>query len=487
MLFNSYIFIFLFFPLCLVGYFLLNKLNNKKIAMTFLLGMSLWFYGYNNIYYLAVILFSIGINYIGYRFILFFQNNKRRGLSKLITVLGVIINLGLLIYFKYMDFFISNVNGIFKADFNLLKIALPLGISFFTFQQVSFIVDSYNGEVADVDFIEYACFVSFFPQLIAGPIVTHDEMLPQFRDETKKHFNIDNFVRGFYIFSLGLAKKVLIANRFSGAVSYTYATIQKMNTFSAIICMLAYTIQIYFDFSGYCDMAVGIGKMLNIDIPVNFNSPYKARTIGEFWERWHITLTRFFRKYIYFPLGGSRKGNIRTYINIMIVFLVSGLWHGADWKFVIWGAMHGLLMVVSRIFRKFINKVPSAINWIVTFLFVNIAWVFFRAPSIQDAVTVIRNLFSFNFSGFDAVISDTFKFEEVKYLVGLLRIDRVFPNVIMTGYFLVSFWFMTLGKNAIERSKTFKPNFKTAAVIVILLVWSICSLNKVQEFLYFNF
>lgn len=487
MLFNSYIFILLFLPVCLLGYFSLNRFGMKKAAMVFLLGMSLWFYGYNNIYYLAVIIFSILANFTGCKAILSLQKAKKEKTSRAVMILFVLINIGLLVYFKYMDFFISNMNSVFGTGFNLLHIALPLGISFFTFQQISFIVDTYHKEIDSVDFIDYACFVSFFPQLIAGPIVTHDEMLPQFRDEKKKLVNMENLTRGFYIFSLGLAKKVLIANRFSDAVSYCYATINKMNTVSAAICMLAYTIQIYFDFSGYCDMAVGIGKMLNIDIPINFNSPYKALTITEFWERWHITLTRFFRKYIYFPLGGSRKGMVRTCFNIMVVFVVSGMWHGADWKFVIWGAMHGVFMVITRIFNKFFKNLHPAVNWIITFLFVNVAWVFFRAPSINDALIVIRNFFSFNFSGFDSVISDTFRFKEVAKLASMLRIERYWPRFIMSAYFLVSFWLMVAGKNAIEKAKEFKPNFKNAAVIIVLLVWSICSLNKVQEFLYFNF
>jgi len=390
-------------------------------------------------------------------------------------------------FFKYMDFFIENFNGLFKTDFNLLHIALPLGISFFTFQQISFLVDSYRGEVEDVSFINYACFVSFFPQLIAGPIVSHDEILPQLKDESKKKVNIENLTKGFYLFALGLAKKCLIANRFSGAVTYGYTTIDRQNTIGALIVMLSYTIQIYFDFSGYCDMAIGIGKMLNIDIPVNFNSPYKALTITQFWDRWHITLTRFFTKYVYIPLGGSRKGAVRTYVNILIVFILSGFWHGAGWQFIFWGFMHGVFMVITRLCKKLFDKIFPAINWLITFAFVNVAWVFFRAPSFASAATLLKKIFSFNFAGFDKTLSDTFKVTEIKIVFERLGIDRRFPNAIMILFILVSCYFMVFARNALERTTKFKPTAVRAFTTVIMLVWSICTFSGLQEFLYFNF
>lgn len=487
MLFNSYIFIFAFLPICIIGYFLLNKFEKYETALGFLLVLSFVFYGYNNPYYLAIIVFSILINYGCYLCInKFFEKEKTRA-AKAITVAGVLINLGVLIYFKYMDFFISNINSVFKSDFNLLHIALPLGISFFTFQQISFIVDTYHKETGKVGILHYATFVAFFPQLIAGPIVSHDEILPQFEDKSRKAVNLENLTRGFYLFVLGLSKKVLIANRFSSAITYCYTTIDNMNTVSAFIVMISYTIQIYFDFSGYCDMAVGIGKMLNIDIPINFNSPYKAFTIKEFWDRWHITLTRFFTKYIYIPLGGSRKGKVRTYINILIVFLASGFWHGADWKFVIWGMMHGIAMVVYRLFKKFFDRIHPAVNWLITFLYVNIAWIFFRAPSIEYARRVIKHLFSFEFAGFDATIAKTYEIAELKKVVSVLHLNNIVPYFIMNGFMVVAFWLMVAGDNAIDRTNKFKPTVIKGITTVFLLAWSVCSLAGMQEFLYFNF
>ena len=236
-------------------------------------------------------------------------------------IFAVAVNLGIIGYFKYMDFFIENVNAVAGTDWPLKHIMLPLGISFFTFQQISFIVDTYRGQVPRYDFLTYACYVTFFPQLVAGPIVTHDELVPQLLDTSKKKIDWDNMAKGFYIFAMGLGKKVLIADVFGGAVNLGYGNIATLQATNAIVVMFAYSIQLYFDFSGYCDMAIGLGKMLNIDLPLNFDSPYKSLNLADFWNRWHMTLGRFFTRYVYIPLGGNRKGNMRTYFNIFIVFL----------------------------------------------------------------------------------------------------------------------------------------------------------------------
>lgn len=307
MLFNSYEFLLFFLPICIFGYFFLNQSNKKKIAQFFLLFMSLWFYAYFNLKYLLIILVSIMSNYIFY---IFLNKTGKQSIRKLILFIALSINIGLLFYFKYYNFLIQNINIICKQDLTLKTILLPLGISFFTFQQISFVIDAYKKEIPQYGFIHYASFVTFFPQLIAGPIVTHDELIPQFMDESKKIFSWNNFSKGIYIFTFGLSKKVLIADTFGNAANWGFANVDILNTTNAFLTMLSYTIQIYFDFSGYCDMAIGIGKMMNIDLPLNFNSPYKAFTITEFWSRWHITLTRFFTKYIYIPLGGNRGGEI---------------------------------------------------------------------------------------------------------------------------------------------------------------------------------
>ena len=318
MLFNSYIFIFLFLPICIVGYFLLNKTGKYQLGRAFLLGMSLWFYGYFNPAYLLIIVSSVCINYLFYLWMSRLQQQDKNKFCKPVMIFAVAVNLGIIGYFKYMDFFIENVNAVAGTDWPLKHIMLPLGISFFTFQQISFIVDTYRGQVPKYDFLTYACYVTFFPQLVAGPIVTHDELVPQLLDADKKKVDWDNMAKGFYIFAMGLGKKVLIADVFGGAVNIGYGNIATLQATNAIMVMFAYSIQLYFDFSGYCDMAIGLGKMLNIDLPLNFDSPYKALNLADFWNRWHMTLGRFFTRYVYIPLGGNRKGNMRTYFNICI-------------------------------------------------------------------------------------------------------------------------------------------------------------------------
>lgn len=484
MLFNSYIFILLFLPLCILGYFALNHFQKYTLGQLFLLGMSLWFYGYFNVAYLFIIIASILINYGVY---LLIDKFRVRPACRRLMAAGVAANVGILFYYKYMDFFIGNVNALFRTNLSLLRIVLPLGISFFTFQQISFIVDAYRGELPRYNLLYYASFVAFFPQLVAGPIVTHDELVPQFLDREKKKLNMDNLAQGIYIFALGLAKKVLLADKFGGAVTYGFTTLEQLNSISALIVMLSYTIQIYFDFSGYCDMAIGIGKMLNIDLPVNFDSPYKALTITEFWDRWHMTLTRFFTKYVYIPLGGNRKGRVRTCINVMIVFLVSGFWHGASWNFVFWGLCHGIFVVITRICRRFFERLHPALNWLLTFSFVNVMWVFFRAETFTQAFTLLRKLVSWNFDNFDPLFIEMFRITELKKILRVFRVESMYPPVLITGFFLTAMLLILGCGNAYEKMRKFKPNGFRLLTTLFLLVWCVFSFTGISTFLYFNF
>ena len=480
MLFNSYIFVLFFLPLCIIGYFLLNYFKKYKLAQLYLLCMSLWFYAYFNYSYLLIILISIGFNYCLYKF---FEKVKYK---KVLLALGLAVNIGSLIYFKYMDFFISNINYIFHSDWPLLHIVLPLGISFFTFQQLSFVIDSYRKEVPKYDLITYASFVAFFPQLVAGPIVTHDELVPQFMDKSKKKLNFDNLAKGIYIFAIGLAKKVLIADAFGAAVDAAYA-IGNIDTTNAIILMLSYTFQIYFDFSGYSDMAIGIGKMFNVDLPINFNSPYKAITIKDFWNRWHMTLTRFFTKYVYIPLGGNRKGKIRKYINVMIVFIVSGLWHGANWTFILWGFLHGLFSIITQIFEKQVKKINTILNWIITFTFVNFTWIIFRADSIKDAFNIIKNILKFNFKPINNSVLSAFRLPELVFLLKQFNIEQKLPYITLQIFIIGVFVIILLCKNTQEKTIDFKPTRLGSIKTAILLVLCILSFSGVSAFLYFNF
>lgn len=306
MLFNSYIFIFAFLPITLFGYFGLHKLKKSNLAKAFLCTMSLVFYAYFNISYLAIIISSIIINFLGSKYIL---NKLKTGMTKrLLFVLLLLLNIGILVYYKYFDFILLNINTLFGSSFDAMNILLPLGISFFTFQQLSFVIDSYKGKkVVEYKFIDYALFVTFFPQLIAGPIVLHDEIVPQFENEENHRIQAENMAKGIMAFAFGLAKKVLIADLFGNVVNLGFQDVNSLNTLTALITMFSYTIQIYFDFSGYCDMATGIALMFNIKLPMNFDSPYKAITIIDFWKRWHITLTRLFYRICIYSFGRQQK------------------------------------------------------------------------------------------------------------------------------------------------------------------------------------
>ena len=487
LLFNSYIFILVFFPICLIGYFGLNHLGRYTLGQAFLLGMSLWFYGYFNPSYLAIILVSIVLNF---GFTRLMGRTQNQNLKKLEMILAVLLNIGVLFYFKYFDFFLMNMNRFFHTDFTLRNILLPLGISFFTFQQVSYVVDAYRGEVQKYDFLQYASFVAYFPQLIAGPIVTHDELIPQFMDESKKRFNWDNFARGLFMFTLGLGKKVLIADTFGLAANWGFGNVQALDTTNALLTSLAYTIQIYFDFSGYCDMAIGIGEMMNLELPVNFDSPYKALTISDFWKRWHKTLTRFFTRYVYIPLGGSRKGELRTYLHVMIVYLVSGIWHGANYTFIAWGILHGLFCVLYRWKKNWFDSLHPVMNWLITFNFVNLAWVLFRADSIGDALVLFKAILRMEIGPISQHITDAFLLPELEILINKipqLMYFQWYPNTILLLFFAGAFALMLGARNAKEHMISFRPTVRNLLSTALLLLWCVLSFAGVSTFLYFNF
>ena len=487
MLFNSYIFILLFLPLCLVGYFGLNHMGRYTLAQAFLLGMSLWFYGFFNPSYLAIILVSIVGNYLFTRLM---AKTTHPAWRKAEVTLAVLLNLGVLFYYKYFDFFLMNLNRFAHTDFTLRNILLPLGISFFTFQQVSYVVDAYRGEVEQYDFLQYASFVAYFPQLIAGPIVTHDELIPQFMDLAKKRFNWDNFARGLYMFALGLAKKVLIADLFGIAVNWGFSNVASLDTTNALFTALAYTIQIYFDFSGYCDMAIGIGQMMNLDLPVNFDSPYKALTIDEFWKRWHKTLTRFFTRYLYIPLGGSRRGTLRTYLNVMIVYCASGIWHGANYTFIAWGLLQGVLTVANRIWKDKINKLHPGFSWLVTFLLVSASMTLFRANSVADAITILRQILVMDFAPVHESILNAFLLPELQLLIRnipQLAFLQFQPGLILTVCYGGAMALILGSRNAHEHMLAFRPTLGNALFTALLLVWCVMTFSGVSTFLYFNF
>jgi len=487
MLFNSYIFILLFLPLTVMGYYLIAKVKPGVAPYIYISIMSLWFYAYANVKYLPALIINTGINYVINKML---QKEESASKCKFILGTGLVFNIGSLCYYKYFDFFVDNINSVLGTDIVLKQIILPLGISYVVFQQIALLVDTYRKETENYSFVEYLLFVIYFPKIISGPIVLHDEFFPQLRREDIQKVNWDNLSRGIYIFAIGMGKKVLLADTFGKVVNSGFTVIDELYAVDVLIVMLAYTFQIYFDFSGYSDMAIGISKMLNIDLPINFDSPYKSLTIIEFWSRWHMTLTRFLTKYIYIPLGGNRKGVIRTYVNIFLVFLVSGIWHGAGWTFVIWGIMHGVFQIITKMFKKQFDKMHSVLSWMMTFMFLNVSWLIFRAGSIKEVFVMLKTLFRLKIAPLHASISEAFELVEFRYFFDeILDYDILSKseNIYVFAFIMISMLIVLGCSNTVEKMKQFKGSIWNSAVTVILFVWCILSFEGVSTFLYFNF
>lgn len=485
MLFNSYEFIFLFLPITFFIYFYLNKKHLTEISKGFLVFSSLFFYSWWNIAYLPLILISMLFNYVIGNQLSRYEQKKRCCSRKKLLAIGVIFNLGLLGYFKYSDFFIENFNTVFSTDISLLHLALPLAISFYTFQQIAYLVDSYRRETKEYDFLNYAVFVTFFPQLIAGPIVHHAEMMPQFANIRNKVKNYHNIALGLFIFSMGLFKKVVIADTFAVWATNGFDVADKLEMIEAWVASLSYTFQLYFDFSGYTDMAIGSALLFNIKLPINFNSPYKATSIQDFWRRWHMTLSRFLKDYVYIPLGGNRKGETRTYVNLFATFLLGGIWHGAGWTFVFWGALHGLALIIHRAWQKLGIKLPTLLAWFITFNFINVTWVFFRAKEWNDALKVLHGMF------FGTVVLPIPLAHKLDFLskygvefgnwLSAVDADREIFVWILAAFVITLFF-----KNSMQMRNSFKPNFFYMLPTIIFFL-SIFIFYRKSEFIYFNF
>ena len=512
MLFNSYIFIFAFLPITLIGFYLIGKYSTHRVAVSWLVAASLFFYGWWNPAYLGLIIGSILFNYA---FGALLGSKKRK--SKNLLGIGIAINLLLIGYFKYANFFVENVNSITGINLTLHTIILPLAISFFTFQQIAYLVDAYRGETKEYNFLHYCLFVTFFPQLIAGPIVHHKEMMSQFSVGRKIKFECGNFLVGLNIFILGLFKKVILADGIAVYASPVFDSAASGDTLTFFVAWggaLAYTFQLYFDFSGYSDMAIGVGKMFGINLPINFASPYKSLNIKEFWRRWHMTLSRFLRDYLYIPLGGGRKGNSRRFINLLTTMLLGGLWHGAGWTFLFWGGLHGLYLVVNHgwdylkkklgllwLDKCFFWKITA---WVLTFVSVVNAWVFFRATSFQAATEILKGMYGFNGIALpNAVYVRLMRsFESINqlgintYLGG--GAEFVFTYAWVAVLFVVAIFMpntqQIMKPSLVQHTDTnsssrleFKFNQVWAFIMAITMVISVFGLSRVSEFLYFQF
>jgi len=441
-------------------------LLNKRLIIAskgFLVFASLFFYSWWNILYLPLILSSILFNYVLGNSL----NNNYKKLKinkKSLLIFGIVCNLTLLVYYKYSDFFLENINQIAGLEITLLNLVLPLAISFFTFQQIAYLVDSYRGETSEYDFLNYSLFVTFFPQLIAGPIVHHKEMMSQFGSRWRLVKKYRNISIGLFIFILGLFKKIVLADTFAIWATYGFDEATTLTFVESWTTSLSYSLQLYFDFSGYTDMAIGAALLFNIKLPINFNSPYKAKDIQDFWRRWHITLSRFLRDYVYIPLGGSKGTSSKIYLNLMITFIIGGFWHGAGWTFVFWGLLHGIALSIHRIWKNYGFSLHQYIAWFITFNFVNVSWIFFRAKEWDDAIKVLRGMFSY-----DIILSIINPFQLLAISIGLFIVFAV--------------------SNSMEISKKLKLGYLMSIFVGTLFFISITIgiIRGASEFLYFQF
>jgi len=474
MLFSSLPFLGVYLPLVIAITVLLRRIEATQFVLPFLIAASFAFYSWSYPPYLLLLITSIAINFlIGKRL-------ERYG-QKTTLWIGVLFNLGLLGWFKYAGFFAGTISALSGASFEIGHIILPLAISFFTFQQIGYLVDIFRGDIRPAKFLHYTFFVSFFPQLIAGPIIHYREIGPQMSNSSFARFFGSDVIAGTLLFSLGFAKKVLLADQFRFGADRIFEAASlgiELSFTEAWIGMICYSFQIYFDFSGYSDMALGLGRIFGLKFPVNFLSPYKSTSIIEFWRRWNITLSHFLRDYLYFPLGGNRNGPILRYANLFIVMLLGGLWHGASWTFVVWGALHGAYLTINHAWRYVGGpKLPRFFAVTLTFIAAVVAWVFFRADSFGDAIAV----FTAMAGGSDAMLLSTAVFTGLDSLYSLV------------GVGIVLVWLMP---NSIEIVTRYEdggfPSRSAHVVVAVIAILAAISVFNVYsagtyEFLYFQF
>lgn len=483
--FNSYLFILAFLPIFLITYFVGNKIN-KKCGRWLIIIAGLIFYYFAGRESFKIFLISAVVNFI----LALILKRVHKG-TKILLFITIAANIGLLLYYKYVSFIIATTPSdpaTATTSTVVQDFVMPLGISFFTFQQIMYVVGVYRGEIEKTNILDYAAYITYFPKLLMGPMVEPVDLLAQINNPELKKINFDNLAIGLKLFSFGLFKKLVLADTFTRGVEWGFSNIEASTAADMILTMLFYTFEIYFDFSGYTDMATGISKMINIDLPINFESPYKATSIREFWKRWHISLTKFFTKYVYFPLGGSKKGNIRTYVNIMIVFLVSGLWHGANFTFILWGAIHGFLQVMERLFDKYFKKLSEIVRWIYTFAAVNVLWLLFRAESITQWHSILYKILTFQSTAISDGMINSFILPETPLLFRLLYLTET--GGIVRGFSLLLFT-VTAFVICLIPENNYKSQGRRNVVNMIMaaaaFVWGFLCLSSESVFVYFNF
>jgi len=517
MLFNSHAFLFLFLPLTLIIFFRLGAYSHR-LAAAWLGAASLFFYGYWNPAYIGLLLASIFFNY-GIGFTLAREHGARNPRRKnIILAAGVGADLALLGYYKYANFFLDSANQLLGAGWALQDIILPLGISFFTFTQIAFLVDAWSGKAREYNLIHYLLFVSYFPHLIAGPVLHHKEMMPQFAQPGTYRLSWINMAVGLTFLFAGMFKKVIIADSLALHATPVFLAAETGNAltfFAAWKGIVAYTLQLYFDFSGYSDMAIGLSRMFGVKLPLNFDSPYRAINIIDFWRRWHMTLSHFLRDYLYIPLGGNRKGPMLRYVNLMITMLLGGLWHGAGWTFLVWGGLHGLYLVANHAWHKLWSRPidrwwSRAIARSLTLLAVMVAWVFFRSESFGGAVhmlTAMTNLPG-TLHGRIGPLESWLGLMGVEFGGGYIGLEQ-YSDLAWLAFWIAFLWILpntqqwmahyeptiVISEERLApptfprfwRSYLWQPNAAWAVVTAGLAITSILSMSRVTEFLYFQF
>jgi alginate O-acetyltransferase complex protein AlgI len=498
MIFSSWQFLLVFLPVTLFGYFYLNRSRKLVLGKAWLVMASLVFYAYWNWTHLPLILVSIGLNYsLGRRLArghaLSLQGDTRPWVRhrKGWLLGGIGLNLATLAYYKYTHFALENLAWLSGASWHSEPMMLPLAISFFTFTQIVYLVDSYRGETGHYDLLNYSLFVTFFPHLIAGPIVQHSQIMPQFASRRTWLPRESHLMTGLFLLSVGLFKKLAIADTFAVWADAGFDGKQALDFYAAWGASFSYTFQLYFDFSGYCDMAMGISLLFNIWLPLNFDSPYRSLNIQEFWRRWHITLSHFLRDYVYIPLGGNRKGALRTHTNLLLTFVLGGLWHGASWMFVIWGLLHGTALVVHRLWQSTGWRMPRWMAWAITFLFVNLAWVFFRAKDGASALRIFSGMVDVASIGFTPVAGvPTESLAWAGWLADHLLVvlpTNLLGQLPVLMMLVVGFWSIPQ-KNAMQWAAEGMSDTKAMVSVLLLTVATYMTLVSTSTvFLYFNF
>lgn len=470
MIFSTFGFVFVFLPITWCGYFGLHAINKHNIAKWFLVLSSFVFYAIGSSQFVFIFLISVSVNYvIGTKISVWREKSTHRVIRKVIFLLGLILNIILLGYYKYTDFFISNWNFLFGTNIILKRIVLPIGISFFTFQLIAYLVDSYRGLTSNYSFLNYLLFITFFPQLIVGPIVHHGEMVPQFENVENYTVNWDNMAKGLFVFSIGIAKKILIADPLTANAQIFFNSVSSVTSWlNAWYYSVEYTISYYFDLSAYADMAIGIGLLFNIIIPENFNSPYKARNFQDYWQRWHMTLSRFLGSYIFRSVYRKESKIRNYYVATMITFLISGFWHGAGWTFIFWGLINGFFVCTASWMKRRKISFPCILSHILTLTGIILTRILFVSKDFIQAGAILKSLVNFKDLSFYHVQSGFSEISAFICLVVGIAIIFIFEN---TSYLY----------------KTFKPSLFKAFLIGFCIVLSVIFLGRGSSFLYFQF